>query len=1286
MTQRLKQAFGDRYTIECELGQGAMGVVYRARDRHLDRPVALKVLYHDGAGPEEVLARFGREAKILASINSPGIAGIHGYEVVGDTHVLVLELIEGVTLRERLEQGPIPLAQVITVCGDIAAALKSAHDLGIIHCDLKPENVKITPKGVVKVLDFGIAMRTRTSSGRPSWPQIPVASLQTTRGRGAVQPRAMEEQSEAGTGADTTAAETWVGTPPYMSPEQVLREPLSNRTDTWAFGCLLFECLAGQSPFERRTLPETLMAVVGGEPDWTVLPRLTPQRLRTLLQRCLEKDLAHRLPDMSEARHELQVTALETSPDRPTAAKPPTHNLPTAPRSFIGRAQEAKHVAATLDRTGLVTLIGPGGAGKTRLATEVGFHLLESFADGVWLFELTADADPLTLPRVLAAVLGISADSTADLVHALQPKQMLLVLDGGERALSECADLAGRLLSDCPSLSILAVGTQRLGLVGETAFAVPPLECPASSASVTLAEVHEIESVQLFVDCVRSSMPEFMLMEETTPAVAQICRALRGIPLGIELAAAQVKAVPVDRLAQLLLQEFDPPAHGRPTVSEFGQAARRVIEWGIQRLSGQEVTLLRRLAVFSGGWTMEGAQAVCEGDGIEDVFDVLARLTELSFVYVENRGDQTRYRMPNAIRERACELLQESSDHTVMRRRHCEFFLGLAERAEPALTGPEQATWHGRLQADAANLRTAFAEDAEEAEDLWAQSPTVQQETLFRRLSVFRSGWTLAAADAVCGGDGVAGIPALLDQLVEQRLVVVREQDDELRYEMPAFVRRRARERLHAAGEAPAIGRRYRAFFLKLAEESHDGLSGPRQSVWLRRLQADHANLRDAAGSYDDPDEADESLRLIAALSRFWDIGGHLQEGRQLSERALSKFEAKADPVVTANALAGAARLAVRAGDLVAAQANLERADHLFRAADEKSGIAEVLNAQANVALRRGSYAQARAPCEESLSLHRELGDKRGVAWSLLTLGEVAYRNGDHCASLRFREEALASFREVDDPSGLAWALTNVGKSAFHRGDFSAARAYHAESLAVHRKLGDRPGAAWSLSSLAHVALARADFREACALLEESLVLSKQAGNAHGVAWSLVHLANVAYHEGELRTAYSLLMEGLALFRQLQVDGGCAWCLVAMGYVAYRRGKLRSAHTLLAESLVTFTKLGEKRGVASALRGWSLLAAAVGAPYKASQLLGAAEALGDEMGEKLIPPEQREFDDHVDALRDALGEAQFDSALKEGRAMSPVDTVRLALRDPGSSSNIQGAQLRRTERLRGPRQ
>ncbi len=1266
----LRAALADRYIIEEEIGRGGSGSVYRARDTRLDRPVALKVLSDHAAGHAELLSHFGREARILASINVPNIASIYGYEESNGVHLLVLELVDGSTLRERLQQGPLPLDETLAVLGSVTEALKSAHDLGIIHCDLKPENVKITPEGVVKVLDFGIARRPGPSPSRGSSPTMVAASLDATLRSTPTQADLPENETDARTQVEITSASGWVGTPPYMSPEQVTKERIDNRTDNWAFGCLLFECLAGKSPFARRTLPETLMAIVGSEPDWTLLPTKTPQRLRGLLQRCLEKDPDSRIPDILDAQLEMKAIALETGSGPATVAELPKHNLPARRNRFVGRTRETEYTATVLAATRLVTLVGPGGSGKTRLATEVGLQLLAEFGDGVWLVEMSTGVDSHSLPRIIAQVLGLSAHSDADLVQLLRPKKLLLILDGCEQEPSACADLVSQLMCGCPSLSILATGMTALGVAGEAAYHVLPLGLPDPSELPPLEKLSRVEAVELFTDRARSTLADFALGEENAHAVVEICRLVSGIPLAVELVAAMVTTSAPVHLAARLSVELDAPTQRRPTSLESARAIRAVIEWACLQLSDDECTVLRRLAVCAGGWTMEAASAVCAGDGIDDVLDLLTHLVEASLVFVENRGGQARYRMPNAIRECAHDQLTESSDCTIVHRRHCDFFLTLAERFEPNLTGPERAVWATRIEADYANIRAAleWAEDAEGKAEPWTELETAHQELLLRHLSVFEDSWTMAAAEAICGGNGVEGVARLLEELAERALVVRAEQHGEVRFEMPARVRRQARKRLLESGEATAIEGSHRTFYLGLAEEGHVGLAGPDQPIWLRRLEADHANLQAAAGSYRHQDEASASLRFVAALGRFWDIHGHLEEGQRLTLQALSEFGAGADPVLRARALSGAARLAFRQGDLPRAEAQLDEAHDLFRAANQRDGVASVLDAQASVAVRHGDFGRARALCEESLKLHRELGDTQGVAWSLLTLGEAAYRQGDYNASRELRESSLALFRGIDDKYGLAWALTNVGKIAFRQGDHVAARAYHAESLAIHRELGDKAGIAWSLSSLAHVDFAWGHLYAARVLLEEGLVLSKQVGNLNSTAWSLCHLGGLAYHEGDLRGSASLLMESLVLFRQLDAEVGSAWCLNGLGNVARRSGKLRRSRTLLSESLSLFTRLGERRGTASALRAFSLLAAASGLAGRAIQLLTAAEALREEMGETLTPPEQQEVDRRAHELRRVLGEAAFASAQKQGRALSPEEAVSLALSRSARSS------------------
>ncbi|MFT5050574.1 MAG: serine/threonine protein kinase [Chlamydiales bacterium] len=271
------------YEILGPLGAGGMGEVYLARDTRLNREVAIKVLPEELADDEERLRRFDREAKTLASLNHTNIAGIHGIDQVDDICFIAMELVPGEDLEQHLAQGALPIDEAIDVCRQIAEGLEVAHEAGIVHRDLKPANVRITPDGVVKVLDFGLAKPTgpvRGGSGAGSdtfTPVKPDSFLMTEEGM-------------------------VLGTPTYMSPEQARAKSVDRRTDIWAFGCVLFECLTGKRAFGGDSMTDVLAAIVTEEPDWNALPADTPAHLRELLARCLAKDPRTRLRDIGEAR------------------------------------------------------------------------------------------------------------------------------------------------------------------------------------------------------------------------------------------------------------------------------------------------------------------------------------------------------------------------------------------------------------------------------------------------------------------------------------------------------------------------------------------------------------------------------------------------------------------------------------------------------------------------------------------------------------------------------------------------------------------------------------------------------------------------------------------------------------------------------------------------------------------------------------------------------------------------------------------------------------------------
>ncbi len=286
------------YLVQGLLGKGGMGEVYRARDTRLDRDVAIKVLPRAFTADPDRLARFEREARVLASLNHSHIGMIHGLEESRGTLALVLELIKGDTLADRIARGPVPVKQALIWARQIADALDAAHEKGIVHRDLKPANIKITPDDVVKVLDFGLARTYDEAEDATRSPTI------------------------------TSAGGAVLGTAAYMSPEQARGQPVGKRADIWAFGCVLFEMLTGRVAFDGQTVSDTIAAVLHHDPDWTALPVNVPPAIATLLQRCLEKDVRQRRRDIADVRAELDDAIAQ-----PASGARRSDAIPTAPPS-----------------------------------------------------------------------------------------------------------------------------------------------------------------------------------------------------------------------------------------------------------------------------------------------------------------------------------------------------------------------------------------------------------------------------------------------------------------------------------------------------------------------------------------------------------------------------------------------------------------------------------------------------------------------------------------------------------------------------------------------------------------------------------------------------------------------------------------------------------------------------------------------------------------------------------------------------------------------------------------
>jgi non-specific serine/threonine protein kinase len=402
------------------------------------------------------------------------------------------------------------------------------------------------------------------------------------------------------------------------------------------------------------------------------------------------------------------------------------HNLPSLPTALIGREREQDKVLALLATHRLVTLIGPGGVGKTRLALAVAEAVRDAYPGGVWLVELAMLTEPNLVAGAVAQVLGVREEPRRPLletlVYALQHRQLLLVLDNCEHLLAGCAELTSALLQAAPGIRVLATSRQVLHAPNEYRLTISPLGLPAASAKIEL-EVAPAPAVALFVARAHAVEPTFALTTDNAATVAAICARVDGLPLAIELAAARIRSRTPVELLEDLGSRLQTLVGGRRGLAARQQTVRGLFDWSYTLLSPGEQALFARLSVFAGGWTLEAAQTICpiEDDLPMAVAEGLASLVEKSLVQQDEATG--RYAMLETVREYARYALERHAgerDAAAVRKQHAAYFLALAEEAEPHLTGPDQGARLVRLEADHDNLRAAMCAARESgAGELW---------------------------------------------------------------------------------------------------------------------------------------------------------------------------------------------------------------------------------------------------------------------------------------------------------------------------------------------------------------------------------------------------------------------------------------------------------------------------------------------------------------------------------------------------------------------------------------
>jgi predicted ATPase len=1016
-----------KYRLEALLGVGAAGRVYRATQLNLRRHVAIKVLHPtDLADPSSAVDRFKREALGVARLRHLNIVTIFDFSTVDDIGpYLVFEYLRGRTLAQELEhEGPFEERDAIELIVQVCGALDAAHSAGVLHRDLKPQNlfVEETPGGRrLKILDFGLAVL---------------------------------KSSVLGSGWSDPA---FVGTPLYVAPEQCEDQPASAASDVYALGCVLYEMLTGRPPITGQSVAAILLKKLTQVP---VAPSKRSPELSARLDEVVLKALAIDPRERFGSAAELGVALAPPSPE----ASSPTNdevrdepgirtNLPQSADSFVGRREYIAQFEGDLAEARLVTVAGPGGIGKTRLALEVARSRLDQFEDGTWFVDLAAVSDPALVPSVVMGVTRVQGSPERDaldvLCEGLKSKRVLVVLDNCEHLVDACVKVVDALLRQCRNVRILATSREVLGLPGEAVLHLGVLVTPTPEYVVSPSALVEFDSVRLFMDRVRRDEPRFELSESNAASVAALCHLLEGLPLAIELAAARVASLSVDGVLRNMHDRF------HVLVAEDGAQSRRsalraTIDWSYDLLTEDEKILLRRLSVFVSGFSLEAAQSCCSGDGIDElaVLDLLTRLTDKSFVDTEEADDESRYRMLETIRQYAREKLRDAGEEERQLRAHRDWFLWVAETFWESIQGNKQKDLiYALINREHDNLRAALS---------WS----IQRER--------DANSSVRIAGALCGFWNVRGHYQEGVRWLEQSLALDGRVDDAAR----ALA-------LHGLGLFRYIGNDYSG-----------AVSVTEASVALRRKTGDLAGL---------------CLSLDLLAMSLHESGEH-DRAIATQEETLRRSRELGSPRQLGQAKLTLGLFALSRGDFArAAECFSESRLHYWESGSSMMEAVALHNLGMTTWIAGDAEGSA-AHYVASQELAERVGYQRLLGDNFAMLGAIHGEFGRFDEAVELLERAASLYREIGFAEGYPWVLEGYAITLARAGRASLAVFFYEVATADRLRAG--PGPSPSLRS-AHLnrlgsaitALEEAaadDIRDAAAVAdpEETVTLAVESGRA----------------------------------------------------------------------------------------------------------------------------------------------------------------------------------------------
>ena len=753
------------------------------------------------------------------------------------------------------------------------------------------------------------------------------------------------------------------------------------------------------------------------------------------------------------------------------------HNLPLQLTRFVGRVEELEKLRLALASNRLCTLTGTGGSGKTRLALEAAAVLVEHHASGVWWVDLAATSSADEVVHAMATALNVREGGTGTyaakarrqrrplsdrVTDHLRDSQALLVLDNCEHVAAQCAPMVDALLRECPRVRVLCTSREPLGIEGELVHRVPPLALGPRGHALSDDQIAGYESVQLFVDRAARRRGDSAVAASELPAVMEICRRVEGLPLAIELAAARVRMLSPRQILELLADRFDLLSSDSRTAAARHQTLTAMIDWSHDDLSPGQQLLLRRLSVFVGGFDLPAAQHVCSGDGLErfEVLDLLGGLIDKSLVESEQPGDAVRYRLLETIRAYALEKLARSGEAPQLRERHRQWYLALAEDAEPALTGAEQLRWLDRLESEHDNLRAALLEAA-----------NTDAEAALRLAAALGHLW-LVRGFLTEGRGHLEGALAA----AEPRRTVLRAKALAVAANLAMFD-----ADVDTAGE-----------HAQRALELSAGLGYRRGEAWARRTLGRVAGARERLG-----------------------------EARTLQEEALAISRELSDDWGTGFSLSNVGNLDALSGRLSQAEERYEESLRIRRAIGDAWGQVWSLFRLGVLRTGQGRFDGAQRLFDEALELCGQLRYEGGAVLTLLGRADASHLGGDQVAAEASYTEALSRARDLEDQTGIGLSVVGLANVATLCGDHATAERWIHSRDARHALHTASTHAAW-LRARARLAHAAGE-RRAVDLHREALRLWERLGDVRAVTEELEDLATMFFACGRRELAARLL-------------------------------------------------------------------------------------------------------------------------------------------------------------------